>query len=67
MLIRKGFMEMAFRGWYSADVGKVRPLLKADDLRLMRKCFMGYIRNGLAGSDEVKYRELMKRMLRKVK
>jgi len=46
---------------------KVRPLLKADDLRLMRKCFIGYIRNGLAGSDEVRYRELMKRMLRKVK
>jgi integrase len=46
---------------------KVRPLLKTDDLRLMRKCFMGYIKNGLAGSDEVRYRGLMKRILRKVK
>ena len=46
---------------------KVRPLLKTDDLRLMRKCFMRYIRSGLAGSEEVRYRELMKRILRKVK
>lgn len=46
---------------------KVRPLLKTDDLRLMRKCFMRYIRSGLAESDEVRYRELMKRILRKVK
>lgn len=30
---------------------------QADDLRLMRKCFMRYIRSGLAGSDEVRYRE----------
>jgi integrase len=46
---------------------KVRPLLKTDDIRLIRRCFMGYIRRGLAGSDEVRYRELMKRMLRKVR
>ena len=39
---------------------------QADDLRLMRKCFMRYIRSGLAGGDEVRYRELMKRILRKV-
>ncbi len=33
MLIRKGFMEMAIRGRYSADVGKARELLK----RMLRR------------------------------
>ena len=42
----------------------VRPLLKTDDLRLMRRVFIRDIRSGFAGSDEVACRELMKRMLR---
>lgn len=42
----------------------VRPLLKTDDLRLIRRVFIRDIRSGFAGSDEVRCRELMKRMLR---
>lgn len=33
MLIRKGFMEMAIRGRYSAEVGKAGELIK----RMLRK------------------------------
>ena len=46
---------------------EVRSLLKTDDLRLIRKAFIGYIRSGGDGTDEVALRSLMKRMLRKVK
>jgi len=52
------------------DIGdgiEVRPLLKTDDLRLIRRAFIGYCMSGLAGADEVKAKDLMKRMLRKVK
>ena len=45
----------------------VRPLLKTDDLKLIRRAFEGYARSGLAGSDVVKCRDLFRRMLRKVK
>jgi len=45
----------------------VHPLFKADDLRLIRRVFMGYIKSGMAGSDEAKCRVLFGRMLRKVK
>jgi len=45
----------------------VHSRLKADDLRLIRRTFMSHIRSGLAVSDEVRCRELFKRMLRKVK
>lgn len=45
----------------------VHSRLKAQDLRLIRRVFMGYIRNGEAGDDEVRCRELFRRMLRKVK
>ena len=45
----------------------VHSRLKADDLRLIRKAFMGYIRSGDVGSDEASLRYLFRRMLRKVK
>jgi len=45
----------------------VHPVLKADDLRLIKRACIGYIRSGLAGSDESKCRVLFGRMLRKVK
>jgi len=46
---------------------KVRPLLKTEDLRLIRRLFMVAIRSNGAGSDEMRARELMRRMLKKVK
>lgn len=46
---------------------RVRPLLKTDDLRLIRRVFVGYIRTGGAGGDEVRCRALFKRMLRRVR
>jgi len=46
---------------------EVRSLLKTNDLRLLRKAFIGYIRSGVDGSDEMALMALMKRMLRKVK
>ena len=52
------------------DIGEgvaVRPLLKTDDLKLIRRAFEGYVRSGLAGSDGVKCRDLFRRMLQKVK
>lgn len=38
---------------------------KADDLRLLRRAFIGYIRSGVAGGDESKCRDLFNRMLRR--
>ena len=46
---------------------EVRSLLKTDDLRLMRRAFMGYIRSDMASEDEGRARDLMRRMLRKVR
>lgn len=43
----------------------VRSQFKANDLRLLRRAFIGYIRSGVAGSDESKCRDLFKRMLRR--
>lgn len=43
----------------------VRPKFKAEDLRLLRRAFIGYIRSGVGGSDESKCRDLFKRMLRR--
>ena len=43
----------------------VRSKFKADDLRLLRRAFIGYIRSGVARSDESKCRDLFKRMLRR--
>jgi len=45
----------------------VRSRFMTEDLRLIRRIFIRDIRSGMAGSDEVKGRELFKRMLRKVK
>ncbi len=50
----------------SDDVA-VRPLLKTEDLRLMRRLFMVAIRSNGAGSDEMRARVLMRRMLKRVK
>lgn len=50
-----------------AEIGdgvKVRPLLKTEDLRLLRRVFVRDIRSGFAGSDELRCKELMKRILR---
>jgi len=41
----------------------VRSYFKADDLGLIRSAFIGYIRSGVAGSDESKCRALFKRVL----
>jgi len=49
------------------DGVSVRPLLKGDDLRLMRSCFLGYARCGGNHDEVMKARELLRRMLRKVK
>ncbi len=43
----------------------VRSKFKANDLKLLRRAFIGYIRSGVAGSDESKCRDLFKRMLRR--
>ena len=47
------------------DAMVVRSQFKANDLRLLRRAFIGYIRSGVAGSDESKCRDLFKRMLRR--
>lgn len=44
----------------------IRSRLKAEDLRLVRRAFIGYIKSGGAGSDEGKCEDLFRRMLRKV-
>ena len=57
------FLNEAFR-----EIGEdmvVRPKFKAEDLRLLRRAFIGYIRSGVAGSDDSKCRDLFKRMLRR--
>ena len=43
----------------------VRSQFKADDLRLIRRAFIGHIRSGVASSDESKCPDLFKRMLRR--
>ncbi|UCB43428.1 MAG: site-specific integrase [Dehalococcoidales bacterium] len=51
------------------EIGKgvsIRPLLKEDDLKLIRRAFINYIRSGDAGSDEGCAKSLMRRMLRRV-
>jgi integrase len=48
------------------DGVEVRSVFKTDDLRLIRRAFIGYVRSGHARSDELKLRLLLKRMLRKV-
>ncbi|MGD2065155.1 MAG: hypothetical protein PVI95_01770 [Dehalococcoidia bacterium] len=55
------FLNEQFR---ETDDGMVvRSQFKADDLRLIRRAFIGYIRSGAAGSDELKCRALFKRAL----
>jgi len=49
------------------DGFEVRSVFKVDDLRLIRRAFIGYVRSGCSGSDELKLRFLLKRMLRKAK
>jgi len=53
---------------------EVRPLLKTEDLRLIRKGFVALIRSGIdcnlldfTDRDDARARDLLKRMLRKVK
>ena len=58
--VEGGFREI------SDDV-VVHSRLKAGDLRLVRRAFIGYIKSGAAGSDALGCRELFKRMLRRVK
>lgn len=45
----------------------IRSRLKAEDLRLVRRAFIAYIKSGVAGGDEAKCGDLFRRMLRKVK
>jgi len=46
---------------------EVRPLLKTEYLRLMRRAFVEYIKTGLVGTDEDRLKKLMERISRKVK
>lgn len=48
-----------------ADGVEIRPLLKAEDLRLIRQAFITHAQNGNSHADMLKARELMKRILRK--
>jgi len=57
------FIDGQFRGINEDMV--VRSQFKADDLRLLRRAFIGYIRSGVAGSDESRCRDLFRRMLRR--
>ena len=50
-----------------SDNVEVRPLLKADDLRLIRGVFLDCIKANVAGSREGKMVSLLRRMVRKVK
>lgn len=50
-----------------SDDVEVRPLLKADDLRLIRGVFIDCIKAGVAGSREGRMISLLRRMVRKVK
>ena len=45
----------------------IRPLLRTEDLKLIRKGFEYWIGSGRALSSEVKCRKLLQRVLRKVK
>jgi len=49
------------------DGFEVRSIFKAEDLRLLRRIFVGYARYNEHEADVMKSRELMRRMLRKVK
>ena len=50
------------------DVGvEIRPLLKTDDLMLIRRGFMEMVARERYSGDVGRARELMKRMLRRVK
>ena len=59
----RDFVDEQFRE--ITDEMVVRSQFKADDLRLLRRAFIGYIRSGVAGSDESRCRDLFKRMLRR--
>lgn len=50
-----------------SDGVEVRPLLKTEDLRLIRKVFISYAKLDIANGDTYKCSELFKRMLRKYK
>ena len=43
----------------------VRSQFKANDLRLIRRAFIGYIRSGVDDGDEVRCKDLFRRMLRR--
>ena len=43
----------------------VHSRFKGDDLRLLRRASIGYIRSGVGGSDESRCRGLFRRMLRR--
>jgi len=49
------------------DGKEVRPLLRTDDLRLMREIFVVYARNNRGSNMVVRSRELMKRIVRRSK
>lgn len=49
------------------DGVEVRSIFKVEDLRLLRRIFVGYARYNEHEADVMKSRELMRRMLRKVK
>lgn len=48
-----------------ADCASVRPLLKTDDLQMLRRIFVSYYRMGGNHDDMIKARQLLRRMLRR--
>ena len=65
----KGAYEAVhFEDYPEIKVGvAVRPLLRFDDLELLRRVFVVYSKEHVRSPDSWKARELLKRMLRKVK
>ena len=57
------FLDEQFRE--ISDDMVVRSRLKADDLRLIRRAFIGYIRSGIGDSDKLRCQDLFRRMLRR--
>jgi len=70
--IDKEIRESEFIGdeFLLSEVGEgieVRPLLKTEDLRLIKRIFEDFIKNGKLDRDVIRCRELYNRFLRKVK
>ena len=66
--VSEGVLDLLDEQFPEIEEGvKVRSAFGTEDLRVIRRAFLGYIRGGSAGSDEGTLRYLLRRMLRKVK